>query len=356
VSPELAGGEIALRSPAALLLLGLALWAALRILRRPAPRMAWPAWPEARAAGAGRSDPDPWLRAGLRGLAMAALVVAVAEPVTRRVASPPLERGLDLVLVVDASGSMRALDAAFGGEFDAEIGSELGVGWGTRLDLAREVVARFAQRRAASGDRVGLVVFGEQAFTQCPLTRDGALLAASLERVRAGVAGENTALGDALALAVKRVAARRGAHAGERVVVLLTDGRSNAGEIPVDVATALARSQGVRVHTVGIGGEGRVAMERPEGAARRGLHFARQDLDTATLREIAEHTGGRFFRASRPADLGVVYEAIDGLERSERPAELRRLETPRLEPWLALGGGLVALELLLLSILRRPLP
>lgn len=344
MSLEAWSGDLALRTPAALALLALAGWAALRLWRRPIARLPWPALLEARAAGASRADPERWLRAGLRALAIAALAVAVAEPVVRRVASPPPELGLDLVLVVDASGSMRALDA------------ELGGAWGTRLDLAREVVSRFARQRAASGDRVGLVVFGEEAYTQCPLTRDGALLASSLERVRPGVAGENTALGDALALAVKRVTARRDASEGQRVIVLLTDGRSNAGEIPVDVATALARSQGVRVHTVGIGGEGRVAMDRPDGAARRGLHFSRQDLDAETLAWIAKSTGGRFFRASRPSDLVAVYDAIDALERSERPAEARRLETPRPEPWLALAGGLVALELVGLSVLRRPLP
>ena len=87
-----------------------------------------------------------------------------------------------------------------------------------------------------------------------------------------------------------------------------------------------------------------------------GVWLARQDLDAKTLEWIAEHTGGRFFRALRPDDLADVYASIDALERSERPAEARRLETPRPEPWLALGGGLVALELLGLSILRRPLP
>lgn len=338
------GGDGGLHHPAALVLIVLGAWAAWRLLRRRPARLAWPALPEAEAAGARAHDPDPWLRALLRALAIAALVVAVAGPVVRRDAAPPPERGLDLVLVVDTSGSMRSLDAAVEGE------------WRTRLELARRVVSRFARRRAESGDRVGLVVFGERAFTQCPLTRDGALLGASLERVGPGVAGENTALGDALALAVKRVSARDDASEGARVVVLLTDGRSNAGEIPVDVAAALARARGVRVHTVGIGGEGRVAMERPEGAARRGLHFARQDLDAETLAWIAEHTGGRFFRALRGEDLAAVYEAIDALERSERPAEARRLETPRPEPWLALAGGLVALEILGLSVLRRPLP
>ena len=341
--PE-AFADVSLRHPAALLLWAGAIFAAVKIVRRRAEAWAWPALAEARAAGGHAGEADRWLRAGLRALAIAALAVAIAGPVVQRRAAAPPELGLDLMLVVDASGSMQALDA------------KLGAGWGTRLDLAREVVSRFAQRRAASGDRVGLVVFGEEAFTQCPLTRDGRLLAASLERVRPGVAGENTALGDALALAVKRVAARTDARDDARVVVLLTDGRSNAGEIPVDVATELARSQNVRVHTVGIGGEGRVAIERSQGAARRGLHFARQDLDADTLEWIADHTGGRFFAARRPADLEQVYETIDALERSERPSQARRLSTPRPEPWLAAGGGFLALELLALSALRRPLP
>jgi len=356
----LGGEEPGLRHPGALLLVGLAVWAALRLLRRRPERIPWPAFPEAEAASgrrpgseaplrAAREAPlraarEAPLRAALRALAIAALAVVAAGPVTRRAAAPPPELGLDLILVLDASGSMRALDAEFEGE------------WRTRLELARTVVSRFARRRAASGDRVGLVVFGQHAFTQCPLTRDGGLLAASLARVQPGVAGENTALGDALALAVKRVSGRSEAKPGTRVVVLLTDGRSNVGEIPVDVAVELARVRGVRVHTVGIGGEGRVPIDRAESAAGRGLHFARHDLDADTLTFIASRTGGRFFRARRPADLAEVYEAIDALERTERPAQGRSLETPRPEAWLAVAGGLVALELLGLSVLRRPVP
>jgi len=341
---SLGRGDMGLGHPVALLLTALAIWAAWRLLQRRPEPLPWPALPEAEAAGAVRSGREPRRRAAWRALAMAALAVAVAGPITRRPAAPALEFGLDLVLVLDASGSMRALDAEFAGE------------WHTRLDLARLVVSRFGRRRAASGDRVGLVVFGDQAFTQCPLTRDGALLSASLDRVRPGVGGENTALGDALALAVKRVSARAQASPGTRVVVLLTDGRSNTGEIPVDVAVELARVRGVRVHTVGIGSEGRVAIARSEGAAGRGLRFARHDLDADTLAFVARQTGGRFFRARRPADLAAVYDAIDALERTERPAPGRRLETPRPEPWLALAGGLVSLELLGLSVLRRTLP
>jgi len=334
----------ALRHPTALVLSLLAGWAAWRLLRQRPASVAWPALAEARAAGARRRDPDPWLRALLRAGAVAALAVVLAGPVSRHPAAPPPERGLDLMLVVDASRSMQSLDAEVAGE------------WRTRLDLARLVVSRFAQQRAESGDRVGLVVFGEHAFTQCPLTRDGALLAASLSRVQPGVAGESTALGDALALAVKRVTIRAQGDDDTRVVVLLTDGRSGAGEIPVDVATELARSLGVRVHTVGIGSEGPVAMGGREGAAGQGLQFERHDLDAETLEAIARHTGGQFFRARRSDDLAAVYARIDALERTERPAPGRSLERPLPEPWLALAGGLVVLEILGLGVARRALP
>ncbi|MDJ0867541.1 MAG: VWA domain-containing protein [Myxococcota bacterium] len=316
----------------ALVLVGL--WLAAR--RRPAA-LPWPAWVEARAAGARRRDPGRVLGLLARGAALLALGAVLAGPVAERRTAPPPGEGLDLVLVVDASGSMRALDAEVEGE------------WRTRLDLARAVVARFALQRLAEGDRVGLVVFGETAFTQCPLTSDGRLLAGSLERVRPGVAGEATALGDALALAVKRAAgAERGADAtapiAGRVVVLLTDGRSNAGAVPPDVATGIARARGVRVHTVGIGTGGEVAMQQPEGAARRGLQFERHDLDAPTLEAIAAATGGSYFAARSSADLESVYAAIDALERVARPAPPRRRSTPRPEPFLALAGVLVALE------------
>jgi Ca-activated chloride channel family protein len=334
----------ALRHPEALYLAFLAAAAAVWIVRARNGGFAWPAFEELRAAGGRTRDHDRFVRATLRAGAILALAIAAADPVLQRPSAPPFELGLDLALVVDASGSMQALDARIEGTFR------------TRLELAQRVVARFARQRAVAGDRVGLVVFGDHAFTQCPLTRDGELLAASLSRVRAGVAGENTALGDALALAVKRVRARGRDATEGRVVVLLTDGRSNAGEIPVDVAAELARASGVRVHTVGIGGEGRVAMERLEGTAGRGLRFARHDLDADTLEWIAQHTGGRFFRAVRADDLEAVYRSIDALERLERPAPGRRSETPRPEPWLAFAAGFLSLELLGFSVARRTLP
>lgn len=316
--------------------------------RRPPDALPWPAWPEATSAGA-RPDRARWLGRAVRAAALAALAVAIAGPVREHRAPPPPGEGLDLVLVLDASDSMRALDAQIDGA------------WHTRFALAREVVARFARERAAEGDRVGLVVFGETAFTLSPLSSDGALLAAALARAEPGMAGGATALGDALALAVKRVAPEsearraRGPQAG-RVVVLLTDGRSNTGAVPPDVAAALAAARGVRVHTVGIGTTGEVAMQSPETAGGRGLRFERHDLDEGTLAAIAGAAGGRFFTARTSAALAEVYAAIDALERVPRRSPPRVRRALRSEPWLLAAGALVTLELLVARGLARRIP
>jgi len=322
--------------------------------RRPPPAIAWPAWPEALAAGARRRDLGRTLAIASRAGALSLIGVALAGPVSEHRAPPLPGEGLDLVLVLDTSDSMRALDAEVDGQ------------WHTRFDLARQVVARFAERRIAEGDRVGLVVFGETAFTQCPLTSDGRLLSAALARVAPGMAGGATALGDALVLAVKRVsrgdAAPAAAPSGAatplagRLVVLLTDGRSNAGAVPPDVATGVALGRGVRVHTVGIGGTGQVAMEPADGAVGRGLHFERHDLDADTLRAVAASTGGRYFAAHSSADLAAVYAEIDSLERVARSTPPRQSRTPHPEPFLAAAALLVALEIATARGLARRIP
>ncbi len=305
--------------------------------RREAPALLWSASPELLAAGARRRDFGRSAAIAARALALVLLGVAAAGPMRQHSAPPPPGEGLDLVLVLDTSESMQALDAEVAGT------------WHTRLELARVVVERFAEKRIAEGDRVGLVVFGETAFTLCPLSSDGRLLAASLDRVTPGMAGSATALGDALALAVKRAqpqpdSATASAPVAGRLVVLLTDGRSNAGAIPADVAAALARARGVRVHTVGIGGAGEVAMERGEGAGGRGLRFEHHDIDRDTLAAIAAATGGRYFAAQSSAELEAVYAAIDAQERVPRRAPPRQHHTTHPEPFLAGAALLVALE------------
>ncbi len=337
--------------------LGLALIAlaalVLALRQRPAV-LAWPAMAEARAAGARRIDLVRIASLALRAVALVAAGLVLARPVARVDAAPHEVPGLDLVLALDASASMRALDVSQEGETR------------TRFALAGEVVARFAEKRAAEGDRVALVLFGERAFTQVPLTRDGAMLAAALRRVEPGIAGEATALGDAMVLATRRALggtlgaqpdpAASGSGSGPRragrLVVLLTDGRSNAGEVPVDVAAEVAAGAGVRVHTVGIGGTGEV----PVLSGPRGVRFERHDLDEATLRRIAETTGGRTFLARRSADLESVYAEIAGLERVARPAAPPPQARAQATPLLALAAVGVLGELFVARVLRRRLP
>ena len=343
--PLLAGlGADALERPGWLPWLVLAcVVALLASLRRSDASLAWSAFPEALAAGARRDALRGALARALRLVALLALAVVLAGPIGVRRSPPEPGHGLDLVLVVDASGSMRALDAERAGEARS------------RLELAREVVARFARERAAAGDRVALIVFGETAFTLCPLTSDGALLAAALSRVEAGIAGEATALGEALALAVKRAGASR--TAAGRVVVALSDGRHNAGAVSVEAATALAAGDRVRVHTVAIGSAGEVVpMERAAGGAARGLRFERHDVDAAALAAIAAATGGRFFAARRSSDLAPVYAEIDRLERPLRELPPRTRERALPEPWLALAAGSLLLELALTRTFWRRVP
>lgn len=327
---------------AALLLIGAALVLAIR--SRP-PALAWPSGDALRAAGARRHDALRLGAIALRGAALVCLALVIAGPVGVHRAPPEPGLGLDIVLALDASGSMRALDTEASGS------------WRTRLSLAREVVRRFAERRVSAGDRVGLVVFGESVFTACPLTSDGALLAAALARVEPGVAGEATALGDALALSVKRARAAQaaGGPSEGRVVVLLTDGRHNAGALSVEAATALAVGEGVRVHTVAIGSSGEEVPMDTAGSARRGLRFERHDVDVESLRAVAAASGGRFHLARRGDDLAAVYAEIDGLERVPRPLPPQVRTSERPEPLLAAAAGFLLVELAAARVLRRRL-
>ena len=312
------------------------------------PRTAWahPAWSELVEAGARAANPRRRVRGALRLCALALLAWALAEPLALRPSPPEIGRGLDIMLALDTSGSMRALDAAGGaalpGATSAAAVSDPNKSR-TRLDLAIEAVRRFADERVSEGDRVGLVIFGDHAFTQCPLTSDGAVLDAALEGVRAEMAGRRTALGDALALAIRRLGAAARPADGGSVVVLLTDGRSTTGDVPPQIATDLAVAHGVRVHTVGIGSDlEQVAVaDGPDGRVRLERHVP----DFAVLSRLALETGGRFHRARHSMDLTSVYQTIDALERVDRPEPRPPQTRSRPEPALALALVLVLGEI-----------
>lgn len=262
----------------------------------------------------------------LAWIAWALLCTAAARPqVLGDVIQPP-QQGRDLMLAVDLSGSM--------GEEDMDIGGRIV----DRLTAAKAVLADFLDRRA--GDRVGLVVFGQRAFVLAPLTRDRDTVRQQLADTVVGLAGRETAIGDAIALAVKRL---RTQPAGQRVLILLTDGVNTAGALDPSKAAELARDEGVRIHTIAFGGEAAglsvfgMPLQLPGGA---------EMTDEASLKRIADSTGGRAFRARDTRELAGIYAEIDRLEPVERPGESVR---PRIERYawplaaaLALGGCALA--------------
>jgi len=248
--------------------------------------------------------------APLSALAWALLCLAAARPQTLAEPTQPPRSGRDLMLAVDLSGSM--------GEADVDLAGRRV----DRLTAVKAVVGDFLQRRI--GDRVGLVVFGERAYALTPLTFDRNTVRQQLADTVVALAGRETAIGDALAIAVKRL---REQPKGERVIVLLTDGVNTAGSIAPDKAAELAKAESIRVHTIGFGGEDRTAalfgMLLPPGSA---------SVDEGALRQIAEKTGGRYFRARDTAELAGIYAELDRLEPSLRPGPDQHLRVERY-PW-----------------------
>lgn len=271
----------------------------------------------------------------LGSLGLAALVVALARPVEISRERIVEREGIDIMLALDTSGSMEARDYTVGRSRVS------------RLVAAKEVIARFVQGRA--DDRIGLVVFGEDAFTQVPLTTDARAMVALMSQVDIGLAGKRaTAVGDAIAVAGKRL---KDLEAPSKVIILLTDGQSNAGQVaPMDAAEAVA-ALGVKVYTIGIGGDGGGG-----GGLFGMLSAGRSDLDERTLKAIARTTGGEYFRADDTETLVDVYETIDKLETTTAEVKEFVRTEERYQPWAWLGFGLLALQLLLGETVFRRLP
>jgi Ca-activated chloride channel family protein len=300
---------------------------------------------EVASAGRARrltSDLDfAWLTSlSLRLGALALLALCAARPVGLVPENLAAGSGVDLVIALDASGSMLALDA----ELD---GRQV-----TRIELAKRVVADFV--RARSGDRIGLVAFGEHAFTQCPLTVDHRLVLEALNRVDVGVVGDATALGEAIGLATRRLEVQGAPGESRRIAVLVTDGRHNSGKLAPKTAAELARAAGIRIHAVGIGSSGLVPFAQPGSSTP--MRFERVDLDRETLQQVAQATGGRFFHARRPEDLRAVTAAIDRLEARPRAQDPRYRHASLAPLVLSLALALLLAEAALTHGVLRRLP
>ena len=278
----------------------------------------WPSRPGAGAAlrvpyaadqlqslGAAAGGAGPRLGRALLWLAWACLCVAAARPQQLGDAVTPPQQGRQMMLAVDVSGSMSEADMMLGNQVVE------------RLTAAKAVLADFLDRRV--GDRVGLLIFGERAYTLTPLTADLTSVRDQLRDSVVGLAGRETAIGDAIALAVKRL---REQPEGQRVLILLTDGVSNAGVLEPLRAAELAQAEGVRVYTVAFGGDGGISLF--------GVQIApgEDPVDEATLNRIAELTGGRSFRARNTDELAGIYAELERLEpvKSAGPAVRPRIE------------------------------
>lgn len=282
--------------PLALLLLPLPLFALLR--NRDAKAEAIKAPPllsqAFAAAGSGEGRSSRWL-AALLWLAWVLLVLAIAQPALVAGATIRPASGRSIVLVMDLSSSMERKDFQVDGKSV------------DRLTALKTVAREFIEKR--EGDRLGLVLFGDEAFSAAPISYDLASISNALEESAIGMAGRATAIGDALGLAIVKL---RDDPAAAKTVLLLSDGTNNAGEAEPEDAARLAKDFGIRIQTIGMGSEKTSDAGDPIDPSA--------DLDEATLKQIAEITGGAFFRARTTDELSQVYQEIDRIESSEADA------------------------------------
>lgn len=307
---------------------------------------AWTWWRARRPDGLRYSDvglttgaPASWrvrlqgLPAVLRMTALALGIVALARPQVQDVIRTRTAEGIDIMLALDTSSSMRAEDFR-----------------PNRFEAAQAVAGSFVEGRVS--DRVGLIVFAAEAYTQVPLTLDYDFLKRMLERVSIGVVEDGTAVGTALATAVNRL---KETEAESKVVVLLTDGRNNRGEIDPATAAEIASTIGVRVYAIGVGAAGAGSDALPRGH-REERQPGEAGVDEQMLRTVASTTGGRYFSASSKEALQRIYGEIDAMEATEVD---ERVYTDR-EEWYAwfLGPAfaLVCLEVLLATTVFRRFP
>jgi Ca-activated chloride channel family protein len=235
----------------------------------------------------------------LRVLSLILLVVSLARPQIAKSNTEILSEGVNIVLGIDTSGSMEAIDM------------EINKDRVTRLEVVKKVVRDFVSKR--TGDPTGLVVFGSEAFTQCPLTLDTNMLTDFVSSMEIGMAGRETAIGNALALSITRL---KNLEAKSKIVILLTDGSNTAGKIPPDKATEIAQSLGIKVYTIGIGTTGKIPFIQDTVWGPQ-VVYGKADLDEQALKMIAEKTKGKYYRAKNEKELASIYNDIDKLEKSE---------------------------------------
>jgi Ca-activated chloride channel family protein len=272
-----------------------------------------------------RSTRSRWgrlLRAARWG-GLALLIVGLARPQLGHASTEVKASGVDLVLAVDVSGSMQALDLTEGDKPRS------------RLDAVKSVVATFVRNRP--NDRIALVAFSAEPYLISPLTLDHDWLLQNLDRLRPGLIKDGTAIGSALAASVNRL---RDQPAKSKLVILLTDGQNNAGKIDPVLAAQAAQTLGVKVYTIGVGSKGEAPLPITDDHGHTRIVMTKVDVDEGLLKSIASTTGGRFYRATDAGSLGRIYGAIDGLEKTTRTLKQYQHNQERFA-WLVFPGMLL---------------
>ncbi len=269
----------------------------------------------------------------LRMLGIALMVIALARPQTTASGQNIYAEGIDIAMLLDISTSMLAED------FQPN-----------RVEAAKDVAQHFIDGR--QNDRIGLVIFAGQSFTQCPMTLDYRVLKNLLRQVKPGMVEDGTAIGMAIAQGVNRL---KDSKAKSKVMILLTDGMNNRGEIDPLTAAQIARTFNIRIYTIGVGtvGEAPYPVQTPFGIRYQNMPV---DVDEKTLAQIADMTDGRYFRATNNRALKEIYDEIDKLEKTRVEVKAYRSYTELFYPWAGLGLVLILAEFLLTGTLLRKLP
>jgi Ca-activated chloride channel homolog len=269
----------------------------------------------------------------LRAAGLALLVVALARPQAHDREVKKNVEGIDIILCLDTSTSMAAEDLK-----------------PNRIEAAKIVAAEFVKGRES--DRIGIVPFAAQSFTQCPLTTDYSVVTSLLDGIHMNMVEDGTAIGMALATSLNRL---RESEAKSKVVILLTDGQNNRGEIDPQTAAQAAKALGIRVYTIGVGtrGEAPYPVETPFGKRYQNIPV---NIDEDMLRQIAQETGGKYFRATDTRTLHDIYHAIDRLEKSRVNVEEYRRVAELFHPWLWAALLCLSVEVILSLTIVRKIP
>ncbi|MBS1644161.1 MAG: VWA domain-containing protein [Bacteroidetes bacterium] len=260
----------------------------------------------------------------LRILALSCLIVALARPQSSSVSENVDSEGIDIVIAMDVSGSMLAEDFK-----------------PNRIEATKKLAAEFVEGRP--GDRIGMVVFAGEAFTQCPVTIDHRVLLEQIAAVQSGDLADGTAIGDGLATAVDRL---RSSSGKSKVVILLTDGVNNSGKIGPELALEIAKTYHVKVYSIGVGTQGSApySVKTPYGVQHTMMPV---EIDEPLLRKIAEQTGGEYYRATNNSSLKNIYSKIDKLEKTKVQVSSYKHYAELYFPFALLAIFFISVEMLL---------